>query len=80
MAKQASTLIHGSNLFHNPHSGELAVSLVQKTKQYGGMGFSGSDQTKDVNHRGCKVFFANSGAEANVSPPDFQVMIAPHAD
>ncbi|KAH9822370.1 pyridoxal phosphate-dependent transferase [Melampsora americana] len=65
LAHQASSLTHSSNLFHNPYAGELAVSLVEKTKKYGGMGFSGSTQKKNVNASGCKVFFANSGAEAN---------------
>ncbi|KAG0144856.1 hypothetical protein CROQUDRAFT_659402 [Cronartium quercuum f. sp. fusiforme G11] len=65
LGEQASTLIHSSNLFHNPYAGELAVSLVEKTKKYGGMGFSSSSTKTDTNQSGCKVFFANSGAEAN---------------
>ena len=46
LAKQGDTLIHSSNLYHNPWQGKLAQRIVELT----GPG---------------KVFFCNSGAEAN---------------
>lgn len=53
MFDQARQLIHSSNLFYSPWSWELAKLLVEKTKESGGM--------KDAS----KVFFSNSGTEAN---------------
>lgn len=50
---QARQIIHSSNLFYSPWSWELAKLLVEKTKESGGM--------KDAS----KVFFSNSGTEAN---------------
>lgn len=53
MHEQARQIIHSSNLFYSPWSWELAKLLVEKTLESGGM--------KDVS----KVFFSNSGTEAN---------------
>lgn len=53
IAKQAKTLVHCSNLFHNLHAGELANKLVTATKASGGM------------HDAQRVFLCNSGTEAN---------------
>ncbi|CAH2352478.1 acetylornithine aminotransferase, mitochondrial [[Candida] railenensis] len=53
ISKQAGTLIHCSNLFHNLYAGELANKLVTKTKSSGGM------------HDAQRVFLCNSGTEAN---------------
>ena len=72
MYKQAQKLVHCSNLYHNDQAGELASTLVDMTKQFGGLGLpplansssASTDQETLGNH---KVFFANSGAEANVS-------------
>ncbi|CCG80686.1 Acetylornithine aminotransferase,mitochondrial [Taphrina deformans PYCC 5710] len=50
---QARQLIHSSNLFYSPWSWELAKLLIESTKSSGAM--------KDAS----KVFFANSGTEAN---------------
>jgi acetylornithine aminotransferase len=50
---QASTLIHTSNLYHNPWTGTLSKLLVEKTLEGGGM------------HTASKVFICNSGSEAN---------------
>ncbi|ODQ66755.1 acetylornithine aminotransferase [Nadsonia fulvescens var. elongata DSM 6958] len=50
---QAKTVMHQSNLFHSVWANKLAKSLVETTKQAGGM--------KDA----ARVFMANSGAEAN---------------
>jgi predicted acetylornithine/succinylornithine family transaminase len=51
ISEQASTLLHVSNLFANPVAAETAVALNQLLKEVTG-------------HEG-KIFFSNSGAEAN---------------
>ncbi len=51
--EKARTLIHTSNLYHNPWIGELSKLIVSKTRD------SGSMQTAS------KVFVCNSGSEAN---------------
>ncbi|GAM84583.1 hypothetical protein ANO11243_025790 [Dothideomycetidae sp. 11243] len=53
MAQQAQTLVHASNLYHNPWTGELSKLLVSKTRESGAMSSVG------------KVFVCNSGSEAN---------------
>ncbi|GAO17399.1 hypothetical protein UVI_02024220 [Ustilaginoidea virens] len=53
MAEQARTLVHASNLYHNPWTGALAKLLVEATRAAGGM------------HDAAAVFVCNSGAEAN---------------
>lgn len=50
---QAKTLMHTSNLYHNPWTGALSSLLVQKTLASGGMAQASS------------VFICNSGSEAN---------------
>ncbi|TVY85950.1 Acetylornithine aminotransferase, mitochondrial, partial [Lachnellula willkommii] len=49
----AKTLLHTSNLYHNPWTGALSELLVQKTLESGSM------------HDARAVFIANSGTEAN---------------
>nr|OQO17906.1 Acetylornithine aminotransferase, mitochondrial [Rachicladosporium sp. CCFEE 5018] len=51
--EQSQTLVHASNLYHNPWTGALSELLVQKTKEAGGM--------KDIS----RAFICNSGSEAN---------------
>lgn len=51
--RQASQLIHTSNLYFTREIGQLSKSLVEKTKASGGM--------KDV----ARAFLSNSGTEAN---------------
>ncbi|KAI9768598.1 MAG: acetylornithine aminotransferase [Geoglossum simile] len=53
ISQQAKTLIHSSNLYHNPWTGTLSKLIVQKTLEQGGM------------HTASKVFVCNSGSEAN---------------
>lgn len=53
IAQQAKTLMHTSNLYHNPWTGALSELLVQKTLDGGGM------------HNASSVFVCNSGSEAN---------------
>jgi acetylornithine aminotransferase len=50
--EQALKLVHCSNLYHNENAGALAEKIVTETVQQGGMDAG-------------KVFFANSGTEAN---------------
>ncbi|KAK4701816.1 acetylornithine aminotransferase, partial [Phenoliferia sp. Uapishka_3] len=79
IADQSTLLVHNSNLWHNEWAGELALLLVDSTKNLGGMGFCGADVTKPCDEEGApcpcnegkakegglKVFFSNSGTEAN---------------
>lgn len=61
MQSQASKISHTSNLYHNEWAGELAQLIVQLTQRDGGLGWApGSSQDG-----GAKVFFANTGSEAN---------------
>ncbi|GAB7352812.1 hypothetical protein MBLNU459_g3427t1 [Dothideomycetes sp. NU459] len=53
IAQQAQTLIHTSNLYHNPWTGSLSRLLVEKTVESGAM----SDAAR--------AFICNSGSEAN---------------
>ncbi|KAG0679474.1 acetylornithine aminotransferase [Pichia californica] len=53
MFEQASTLMHSSNLYHNPWTLELSKQLVDKTIKFNGM------------HDASRVFLCNSGTEAN---------------
>ncbi|CAH7683987.1 pyridoxal phosphate-dependent transferase [Phakopsora pachyrhizi] len=65
--EESLKLVHCSNMFHNQHAGELAMTLVELTKRFGGLGYAPlSDTNSSLNQsHGSKVFFANSGAEAN---------------
>ncbi len=59
MADQSGRITHLCNIYWNEWAGELARSLVEKTRESGGVGMQpGSDA-------GAKVFLANSGTEAN---------------
>ncbi|KAH0556420.1 acetylornithine aminotransferase [Trichoglossum hirsutum] len=53
ISQQAETLVHTSNLYHNPWTGALSKLIVEKTVAQGGM------------HTASKVFVCNSGSEAN---------------
>lgn len=53
IASQAKTLMHTSNLYHNPWTGSLCKLLVEATLQSGGMATA------------AKAFISNSGTEAN---------------
>lgn len=57
MAEQAAKLSHVSNVYWNEYAGELAKELVEQTRAAGGLGLGPDD--------GAKVFFSNSGTEAN---------------
>jgi acetylornithine aminotransferase len=61
--EQAGKLLHTSNVYHHEWSGKLAELLVTLTQSEGGLGFkAGAASATDA---GAKVFFANSGTEAN---------------
>ncbi|OJJ47142.1 hypothetical protein ASPZODRAFT_166382 [Penicilliopsis zonata CBS 506.65] len=53
IAEQAETLIHASNLYHNPWTGALSKQIIELTHQTGAM--------RDA----AQVFISNSGTEAN---------------
>ncbi|KAL7413244.1 pyridoxal phosphate-dependent transferase [Mrakia frigida] len=60
---QSSLLIHSSNVFHNAWAGPCANLLVSLTKSHGGLSLTPSSTTSTSTS--AKVFFANSGTEAN---------------
>jgi acetylornithine aminotransferase len=60
MLEQSNKVSHASNVYWNEWAGELAESLIENTKKHGGLGMGGKG-----NDQGGKVFFANSGTEAN---------------
>ncbi|GAA5983214.1 hypothetical protein JCM10908_000199 [Rhodotorula pacifica] len=64
---QSRKLVHNSNLWHNEWSGELAYLLVQKTKEFGGLGYPANqpEENGTADEGGLKVFFTNSGTESN---------------
>jgi acetylornithine aminotransferase len=63
MADAAARILHASNVYHNEHAGKLAELLITLTQQEGGLGYKpGSTPSADA---GAKVFFANTGTEAN---------------
>jgi acetylornithine aminotransferase len=68
MREQSQTLMHTSNLYHNPWTGHLSKLLVQKTKQLGGM------------HDATAVFISNSGTEANEAALKFARKVASMRD
>lgn len=64
---QSRKLVHAANLWHNEWSGELAHLLVQKTKEFGGLGYPAgqAEANGKAGDGGLKVFFTNSGTESN---------------
>lgn len=64
VTEQSGLLVHNSNLWHNEWAGELALLLVNKTKELGGMGYKATP-VDEIEPKGLKVFFSNSGTEAN---------------
>ena len=68
LAEQSSKLLHTSNVYHNEWAGKLAELLVTLTQKEGGLGFApGTDVSNNLQNAATvpKVFFANSGTEAN---------------
>ena len=66
MRTTASTLLHSSNVYHHEHAGKLAELLITLTQSEGGLGWApGSSHPPTTGTGGAKVFFSNSGTEAN---------------
>ncbi|KAL6298755.1 acetylornithine and succinylornithine aminotransferase [Sparassis latifolia] len=66
MAAEAAKLMHTSNVYHHQWAGKLAELLVTLTQREGGLGWErGSAHPSSGSSSGAKVFFANSGTEAN---------------
>ncbi|CAL1701670.1 unnamed protein product [Somion occarium] len=69
MATEAKKLLHTSNAFHHQWSPKLAELLVTLTQQEGGLGWETGTPLNPPNGttttHGAKVFFSNSGTEAN---------------
>lgn len=63
MKEQAGKILHTSNVYHNEWAPKLAQLLVTLTRAQGGLGFTPGTDTSGSG--GAKVFFANSGTEAN---------------
>ncbi|KAE9386804.1 PLP-dependent transferase, partial [Gymnopus androsaceus JB14] len=63
IADQSQKLLHTSNVYHNEWAGKLAELLVTLTQKEGGLGYPAGQLEDDSN--GAKVFFSNSGTEAN---------------
>ncbi|KAI9507692.1 acetylornithine and succinylornithine aminotransferase [Russula earlei] len=64
LKSQSSKLLHSSNAFYNEPAVALASLLVTLTKREGGLGYPTG--TRDApGGPGAKVFFGNSGTEAN---------------
>jgi acetylornithine aminotransferase len=61
LSDQAGKLLHTSNVYHNEWAPQLAELLVEKTREEGGLGFA----TRSKDTTTARVFFANSGTEAN---------------
>jgi hypothetical protein len=75
MTAEAKKLLHASNVYHNEWAGKLAELLVTLTQREGGLGWAAGMHAPPTEHPaddaapaargGAKVFFANSGTEAN---------------
>src|ERR1700749_3453168 len=65
---QAQTLMHTSNLYHNPWTGALSKLLVSTTKATGGM------------HDATRAFICNSGTEANEAAIKFARKVGKELD
>ncbi|KAH9999387.1 acetylornithine aminotransferase [Russula vinacea] len=64
LKSQSSKLMHTSNLYYNEPAAALASLLVTLTQREGGLGYPAGDQ-HPTGFPGAKVFFGNSGTEAN---------------
>lgn len=62
LADEAGKLLHTSNAYHHQWSAKLAELLVTLTQQQGGLGSATGSAASSAS---AKVFFSNSGTEAN---------------
>ncbi|KAJ3892482.1 pyridoxal phosphate-dependent transferase [Lentinula edodes] len=65
LAQQSQQLLHTSNVYHNEWAAKLAELLVTLTQKEGGLGYPAEKSPTDGATPGAKVFFSNSGTEAN---------------
>jgi acetylornithine aminotransferase len=66
MHDQALQLSHTSNAFYHRNAGKLATALVDLTASEGGLGFArGTQVSPSASENDPRVFFTNSGTEAN---------------
>lgn len=67
LQQQSSTLLHTSNVYYNEWAPKLAELLVTLTNQEGGLGYAAGSisPSSSAAKQGAKVFFSNSGTEAN---------------
>ena len=74
MATEGGKLLHTSNAFHHQWAGKLAELLVTLTQKEGGLGWAPGTTSPSTSNdaaspspssSGAKVFFSNSGTEAN---------------
>ncbi|KAG1892749.1 acetylornithine and succinylornithine aminotransferase [Suillus subluteus] len=67
LQQQSSTLLHTSNVYYHEWAPKLAQLLVTLTNKEGGLGYAtgGTSPSSSAAKQGAKVFFANSGTEAN---------------
>lgn len=65
MATEGGKLLHTSNAFHHQWAGKLAELLVTLTQKEGGLGWDPGSAPDSAPGGGAKVFFSNSGTEAN---------------
>ncbi|KAH7100622.1 acetylornithine aminotransferase [Auriculariales sp. MPI-PUGE-AT-0066] len=66
MFDQANTLLHTSNAFYHHNAGNLATELVSLTMKEGGLGYAlGSQMSEAATEDDPRIFFTNSGTEAN---------------
>ncbi|KAF8897328.1 acetylornithine and succinylornithine aminotransferase [Infundibulicybe gibba] len=65
LTEQSGKLLHTSNVYHNEWAGKLAELLVTLTEKEGGLGFPVGGSPPSIDGTSAKVFFSNSGTEAN---------------
>lgn len=68
LSEQSKKISHTSNVYHNEWAGKLAELLVTLTQKEGGLGFAPDSPTGNNTQNSenvPKVFFSNSGTEAN---------------
>ncbi|RXW25189.1 hypothetical protein EST38_g654 [Candolleomyces aberdarensis] len=68
LSEQSNKILHASNVYHNEWAGKLAELLVTLTQKEGGLGFAPNSNTGNniqSPENVPKVFFSNSGTEAN---------------
>ncbi|KAG1755976.1 acetylornithine and succinylornithine aminotransferase [Suillus lakei] len=67
LQQQSSTLLHTSNVYYHEWAPKLAELLVTLTSKEGGLGSAAgsASPSSSAAKQGAKVFFANSGTEAN---------------